>query len=111
MYTYIAHCNDCGFKRDRHVTVDERLEYAPYAQAGWCNFDNGWYFMSYASLVFKATRVQDSAELIIEKMDVDPSYSKTTSKQTNLALKELGYTPQEIKKIKSALNDGKTIRI
>ena len=111
MYTYTAHCNDGIVQRDRRVIVDERLKNAPYAQAGWCNFDNGWYFMSYASLVFKATRVKDSAELIIEPMQVSPSFSRTTSKQTTLALREFGYTPQEIAKIKSALNDGKTIRI
>lgn len=111
MYTYIAHCMNGYLQRDIRVTVDERLDYAPYAQAGWCNFKDGWYFMSYSSLVFKATRVQDSAELIIEPMDASPYFSRTTSKQTSLALKELGYTPQEIKKIKSALNDRKTIRI
>ena len=111
MYTYTAHCMNGVFQRDKRVTVDERMQNAPYAQAGWCNFKNGLYFMSYASLVFKATRVKDSAELIIEPMDVVPSCSRTTSKQTNLALKELGYTPQEIAQIKTALNKRKTIRI
>lgn len=93
------------------VTVDERLQDAPYSQAGWIAFDNGWYFMSYASIVFKATRVRDSAELIIEPMDVVPSFSRTTSKQTTIALRELGYTSQEITRIKTALNNRKTIRI
>ena len=111
MYTYTAHCMNGVFQRDKRVTVDERLKNAPYSQAGWCNFDNGWYFMSYASLVFKATRGQDSEELIIEPMDVVPAFSRTTSKQTTLALKELGYTREEIERIKSALNDSKTIRI
>lgn len=111
MYTYTAHCMNGVFKRDRRVTVDERLESAPYAQAGWCNFDNGWYLMSYDSIVFKATLVKDSAELIIEPMNVAPSFSRTTNKHTTFALKELGYTPQEISKIKTALNDRKTIRI
>mgnify|MGYP004520201857 CR=1 FL=1 len=111
MYTYTVHCMNGVFQRDKRVTVDERLKNAPYAQAGWRNFENGWYFMSYASLVFKATRVQDSAEFIIEPMDVVPAYSRTTSRQTTQALKELGYTPQEIARIKTALNDRKTIRI
>ena len=111
MYTYVAHCRKGVVQCDKIVTVDERLGNAPYSQAGWCKFDNGWYLMSYASLVFKATRVQDSAELIIEPMDVTPEYSRTTSKQTTLALKELGYTREEIERIKSALNDSKTIRI
>lgn len=111
MYTYTAHCMNGVFQSDRRVTVDERLQNAPYAQAGWLNFKNGWYLMSYASLVFKATKVQDSAELIIEPMDVVPSCSRTTSRQTTLALKELGYNHKEIAQIKTALNDRKTIVI
>ena len=110
MYTYTAHCMN-GVQCGKRVTVDERLQNAPYAHAGWCNFENGRYLMSYASLVFKATRVQGSAEFIIEPMDVVPSYSHTTSKQTTLALRELGYTAQEIARIKTVLNNRKTIRI
>lgn len=111
MHTYTAHCMNGVFQCDKRVIVDEPLQKAPYAQAGWRNFDNGWYLISYASFVFKATRVQDSAELIIEPMDVVPSYSRTTSKHTTFALRELGYTAQEIARIKTALNDRKTIRI
>lgn len=111
MYTYTAHCMNGVFQRDKRVTVDERLQNAPHAQAGWYNFDRGRYLMSYASLVFRVTRAQDSAELIIEPRDVAPSYSRTTSRHTTLALKELGYTPQEIAQIKTALNARKTIRI
>ena len=111
MYTYTAHCMNGVFQGDSRVTVDERLKLAPYAQCGWRNFKDGWYFVSYASLVFKATRVRDSAELIIEPMDAVPSCSRTTSKQTTLALRELGYTQQEIVRIKSVLNEGKIIRI
>lgn len=111
MYTYTAHCVNGVFDRYKRVSVDDRLQNAPYAQAGWCLFKDGWYLMSYASLVFKATRIQDSAELIIEPMDAVPSYSRTTSKHTTLALEELGYTAKEITKIKDALNKRKTIRI
>lgn len=111
MYSYTAHCMNGVFQHERRVTVDERLENSPYSKAGWLNFDNGWYLMSYDSLVFKATRVEDSAELIIEPMNVIPSCSRTTSKQTTMALRELGYTSQEISEIKKALNKRKTIRI
>lgn len=108
MYTYTAHCFDGLYKSVKRVVADNPLRYAPYSQAGWRNFKNGVYLVSYASLVFKANKMPDG-RYTIEPMDVMPSYSRTTSRQTTKALKELGYGPKEIADIKKALNKGETI--
>lgn len=105
MKTYTAHCIDGVFEKYRKVIVDRPLKYAPYAQAGFWVCDNCLYLVSYASCVFKACKDIDGA-WHIEPRDVFPSYSRTTSKHTTLALRELGLNDKEIQDCKKELNAG-----
>lgn len=105
MRTYTAHCLNGVFEKYQKVTVDRPLKYAPYAQAGWQEFENVLYLMSYASCVFKARKDIDGA-WYIEPRDVIPSYSRTTSNHTRLALREMGMNDKEIKACIKELNDG-----
>ena len=105
MRTYVAHCLNGVSKKYTKVTVDRPLKYAPYAQAGFWVGNNCIYLVSYASCVFKARKDIDGA-WYIEPRDVVPSYSRTTSKHTTLALRELGMDNKEIRDCKKALNDG-----
>lgn len=105
MRTYTARCIDGVFEKRCKVTVDRPLKYAPYAQAGFWVCDNCLYLVSYASCVFKARKDVDGA-WYIEPRDVAPSYSRTTSKHTTLALRELGMNDKEIRACKKELNDG-----
>ena len=105
MKTYTAHCIDGVFEKYQKVTVDRPLKYAPYAQAGFWVRDNCIYLVSYASCVFKAHKDIDGA-WYIEPRDVIPAYSRTTSKHTRLALREMGMNDNEIKSCIKELNDG-----
>lgn len=105
MYTYTAHCINGVFEKYKKVTVDRPLKYAPYAQAGFEVCGNCLYLMSYVSCVFKARKDYDGS-WYIEPVDVAPSYSRTTSKHTTLALRELGLSDKDIKDCKKELNDG-----
>ena len=105
MRTYTAHCLNGVFEKYTKVTVGRPLKYAPYAQAGFWVDGNCIYLVSYASCVFKA-RKDVAGTWYIEPGDVVPSYSRTTSKHTSFALRELGMNDKEIKDCKKALNDG-----
>ena len=105
MRTYTAHCLNGVFEKYQKVTVDRPLKYAPYAQAGFWVRDNCIYLVSYASCVFKARKDIDGA-WYIEPRDVRPSYSRTTSNHTRLALREMGMNDKEIKACIKELNDG-----
>lgn len=105
MRTYTAHCIEGVFEKYRKVTVDRPLKYAPYAQAGFWVCDNCIYLVSYASCVFKARKDVDGA-WYIEPRDVNPCYSRTTSKHVTLALRELGLSDSDIAKVKKELNGG-----
>lgn len=105
MKTYTAHCLNGVFEKYQKVTVDSPLKYAPYAQAGFWVCDNCIYLVSYASCVFKARKDADGS-WYIEPGEVIPSYSRTTSIHTTLALRELGMNDNEIRDCKKELNDG-----
>ena len=105
MKTYTAHCIEGCFEKYRKVTVDRPLKYAPYAQAGFWVCDYCLYLVSYARCVFKARKDKDGA-WYIEPREVAPLHSRTTSKHTTLALRELGMNDKEITACKKELNDG-----
>ena len=105
MRAYMAHCVNGVFEKYTRVTVDRSLKYAPYAQAGFWVCNNCIYLVSYASCVFKARKDVDGA-WYIEPREVRPSYSRTTSKHTTLALREIGMSDEEIAACKKELNDG-----
>ena len=94
------------------MTVSRRLRYAPYAQAGWRDYDvydqdgattdHCKAMYSYSSLIFTATVDVNGAVIMIDTYDAKASAdcSRTTSKQVTLALRELGFTDAVIAALK-----------
>ena len=113
MTTYTAHEILGGvYEKTVKMTVDRRLRYMPYAQAGWRDYDvydqNGATtdrckaMYSYSSLIFTATVDSCGNVFMIDTYDAKASAdcSRTTSRQVTLALRELGFTDAVIAALK-----------
>ena len=113
MTTYTAHEIFGGiYENTVKVTVDRRLRYMPYAQAGWRDYDvcdeNGAMtekckdMYSYSSLIFTATVNVSGDVFMIDTYDAKASAdcSRTTSRQVTLALRELGFSDAVAQAIK-----------
>ena len=113
MTTYTAHeILDGIYENTVKVTVSSRLRYAPYAQAGWKDYDvydqNGdttdrcKAMYSYSSLIFTATVNASGDVLMVDTYDAKASanFSRTTSRQVTLALRELGFSDAVAQAIK-----------
>lgn len=110
--TYIAHEANGYYAKDVKVTVDSRLRYAPYSQAGWRDRldDFGGLareMYSYSSLIFTAhydgtTLCEISTHGAAAAID----YSRTTSAQVTKAMRELGLTDRVIAALKRFFADG-----
>ena len=112
MATYTAHEILGGTENTVKVTVDRRLRYMPYAQAGWRDYDvcdeNGAItekckdMYSYSSLIFTATVNVSGDVFMIDTYDAKASAdcSRTTSRQVTLALRELGFSDSVAQAIK-----------
>lgn len=108
MITYIAHESNGVYSRDKRVTLDRRLRYAPYAQAGWLRDGYNHYTMySYSSRIFTADVSCIGVEEITTRYaDAAINYSRTTSRQVTYALRELGLTDNTIAKLKKFFTNG-----
>lgn len=117
---YVAHEQMGCFCKDVRVTVDRRLRYAPYSQAGWrdscgceCDSRTGEFikevtfhrFYSYSSLVFTAVCDMSGAvqEIHTHGADAAINCSRTTSTQAIKALQELGIVGNAARRVKSDL--------
>lgn len=98
--TYITNeiCGD-HYKR---VNVASRLRYMPYAQAGWQREDNNRVTMvSYSSRIFTAQITAFGVEEISTRnADAAINYSRTTSRQVTMAMREIGLTDSTIARLK-----------
>lgn len=105
--TYTAHEIPGGiYEKTVKMTVDSRLLYAPYSQAGWRerklgSRESALEMYSYSSLIFTATfdcgvlcdiPTRDAAAAI--------NYSRTTSRQVTAAMREIGLTDSTIARLK-----------
>ena len=103
MTTYTAHeILDGIYEKTVKVTVDSRLRYMPYAQAGWQREDDNRFTMfSYSSRIFTA---QISAfgveEISVRNADAAINYSRTTSRQVSEAMREIGLASDVIARLK-----------
>ena len=113
MATYTAHEILGGiYENTVKMTVSSRLRYAPYAQAGWRDYDvydqdgattdHCKAMYSYSSLIFTATVNVNGDVTMIDTYDAKASAdcSRTTSRQVTLALRELGFTDAVIAALK-----------
>ena len=113
MTTYTAHEVHGGlYEKTVKVTVSRRLRYMPYAQAGWKDYavydnygmttDHREAMYSYSSLIFNATVTANGVVTMIDTHDAKASadYSRTTSRQVTLALRELGFSDAVVYAIK-----------
>ena len=111
--TYTAHEVFGGiYENTVKMTVDRRLRYMPYAQAGWRDYavydnygtttDRCQAMYSYSSLIFTATVNADGDVIMIDTLDAaaKANYSRTTSRQVTLALRELGFSDAVAQAIK-----------
>ena len=100
------------YEKTVKMTVSRRLRYAPYAQAGWRDYDvydqNGTItdhckaMYSYSSLIFTATVNASGSVVMIDTYDAKAkaNCSRTTSRQVTLALRELGFSDAVAQAIK-----------
>lgn len=102
MITYVAHEMNGVYSRDKRVTLDSRLRYMPYAQAGWLHDSYNNYIMySYSSRVFRAEISSVGVEEIsVRNCDAAMNYSRTTSRQVTMALREIGLSDSVIARLK-----------
>ena len=113
MTTYTAHEIFGGiYEKTVKMTVDRRLRYAPYSQAGWRYYDvydqNGATtdrckaMYSYSSLIFTATVNVNGDVTMIDTYDAKASAdcSRTTSAQVTKAMREIGLTDATIARLK-----------
>ena len=105
--TYTAHEILGGlYEKTVKMTVDRRLRYAPYSQAGWRERklgarESALEMYSYSSLIFTATF--DCGVLCdISTRDADAAinYSRTTSRQVSAAMQEIGLANDVIARLK-----------
>lgn len=119
--TYIAHEILGGiYENTVKMTVDRRLRYAPYSQAGWIDGQNTFRFnynlelmdlhkfFSYSSLIFYAVTDKKGRCCYISNGGAGASIdcSRTTSRQSTLALRELGLSDRVLTALKSFLSGG-----
>lgn len=107
MTTYTAHEILGGvYEKTVKMTVDRRLRYAPYSQAGWRERklgarESALEMYSYSSLIFTAGF--DGGVLCdISTCDADAAMdcSRTTSAQVTKAMREIGLTDATIASLK-----------
>lgn len=118
--TYTAHEIIGGlYEKTVKMTVDRRLRYMPYAQAGWKDYgittDHCKAMYSYSSLIFTATLNVNGVVAMIDTCDAKASAdcSRTTSRQVTLALRELGFSDavaQAIKRYIASQPSGAAVR-
>ena len=119
MATYTAHEILGGVsEKTVKMTVDRRLRYAPYSQAGWDDYslhaakEYISAFYSYSSRIFKACyKLCDGCKPQLYAIDAKDAnaasnYSRTTSRQCMAALRELGLCDKDIRGIKRYLDRG-----
>ena len=103
MATYTAHEILGGlYEKTVKMTVDRRLRYMPYAQAGWQREDDNRFTMvSYSSRIFTAQITGCGVEEIsVRDADAAMNYSRTTSRQVSAAMREIGLTDATIARLK-----------
>lgn len=102
--TYTAHETHGGYHETyKRVEVASRLRYMPYAQAGWIREKEGGYFtmVSYSSRIFTAHITASGVEEISTRnADAAINYSRTTSRQVTMAMREIGLTDSTIARLK-----------
>lgn len=101
--TYTAHEIHGGYYETyKCVEVASRLRYMPYAQAGWQREDNNRVTMvSYSSRIFTAQITAFGVEEISTRnADAAINYSRTTSRQVTMAMREIGLTDSTIARLK-----------
>ena len=103
MTKYTAHEIIGGvYEKTVKMTVDSRLRYMPYAQAGWQREDdNSFTMFSYSSRIFTAQVTACGVEEIsVRNADAAMNYSRTTSLQVSAAMREIGLTDSTIARLK-----------
>lgn len=101
--TYTAHEIHGGYYETyKCVEVANRLRYMPYAQAGWQREGNNRVTMvSYSSRIFTAQITAFGVEEIsVRNADAAINYSRTTSRQVTMAMREIGLTDSTIARLK-----------
>ena len=102
--TYTAHEIHGGYYETyKCVEVASRLRYMPYAQAGWIREKEDDYFtmVSYSSRIFTAQLTAFGVEEISTRnADAAMNYSRTTSRQVTMAMREIGLTDSTIARLK-----------
>ena len=101
--TYTAHEIHGGYYETyKQVEVSTRLRYMPYAQAGWQREkDNRFTMVSYSSRIFTAQVTASCVEEISTRnADAAINYSRTTSRQVTMAMREIGLTDATIARLK-----------
>lgn len=102
--TYTAHEIHGGYYETyKCVEVASRLRYMPYAQAGWLREKEDDYFtmVSYSSRIFTAQITAFGVEEISTRnADAAINYSRTTSRQVTMAMREIGLTDSTIARLK-----------
>lgn len=99
--TYIT--NEIFGDHYKRVNVASRLRYMPYAQAGWLREKEDDYFtmVSYSSRIFTAHITAFGVEEISTRnADAAINYSRTTSRQVTMAMREIGLTDSTIARLK-----------
>ena len=100
---YTAHEIHGGYYETyKQVAVDAKLRYMPYAQAGWIQEKGNCFTMySYSSRIF-TVKFDDTGVAEISTRDADAAinYSRTTSRQVAMAMREIGLTDDTITKLK-----------
>ena len=108
--TYTAHeIHDGYYETYKQVEVSARLRYMPYAQAGWIREKESDYFtmLSYSSRIFTAQITAFGVEEISTRnADAAINYSRTTSRQVTMAMREIGLTDSTIARLKKWFTSG-----
>lgn len=102
--TYTAHEIRGGYYETyKRVEVASRLLYMPHAQAGWIREkeDNYFTMVSYSSRIFTAHITAFGVEEISTRnANAAINYSRTTSRQVTMAMREIGLTDSTIARLK-----------
>ena len=103
--TYTAHEIHGGYYYEtyKRVEVASRLRYMLYAQAGWIREreDDCFTMVSYSSRIFTAHITASCVEEISTRnADAAMNYSRTTSRQVTMAMREIGLTDSTIARLK-----------
>ena len=96
------------YEKTVKMTVDSRLRYMPYAQAGWMREDDDRFTMySYSSRIFTAQITACGVEEIsVRNADAAINYSRTTSRQVSAAMQEIGLANDVIARLKKWFTSG-----